>query len=93
MEAFTNLILLLQPKQFDYESNLDNPSSDSIQCIHDIRMVWSTVASGNEDLIKLAAYTCNPVFVGSCLSGVLRTGAGKPHRLHRERRPVQSDAA
>ena len=73
MHAITNLMLLLHPHlkhqiQTRNESTLDNPPFDSIECIHDIRMVWSPEASADEDLYKLAAYPCHPLLLGRGIS-------------------------
>ena len=95
MVGFTNLILLLQPekKDIDNESYLDNTPSYSIKRVHDIRMVWPPETPGDEDLVKLAAHRRDPVFMGSGVLRILCAGAGKPHRLHRQRRSVQPHAA
>ena len=62
-----NITFAAQNRNND-EGNLDNTSAYSIQCIHDIRMVRPLEAPGNEDLHKLAAYTGNPLLMGSGIS-------------------------
>ena len=64
MTAITNLILLLHPHSNDYESCLDNTSFNSVECIHDIRLVWPPETTGDENFHKLASYSCNIVFMG-----------------------------
>ena len=54
-------------KSTDNESNLDNTTSDNIKCIHDICLVRSPEASGNEDILKLAANCRDTIFLGSSL--------------------------
>ena len=79
--------------QKHYESCLDYTAADRFECVHDIRMVRSPQASGNEDLIKLAADCGHTVLMGSGILRILRSGAGQQDRIHRQRRSVQSDAA
>ena len=50
------------------EGTLDNTPAHSLECFHDIRMVWPPQTSGNEDFHKLAAYSRNPLFMGSGIS-------------------------
>ena len=76
-----------------YESIFDGPASCDIQHIHDFCMVRTPQASGDEDIYRLACIPGNPVFMGARLLRILRTGAGKPHRLLRQRRSVQHHAA
>ena len=59
-----NITFAAQNKN-DNEGNLDNTPAHRVECIHDIRMVRPSEASGNEDFDKLAAYSCNPVLMGS----------------------------
>ena len=56
-------------------------------------MVRSSETSGNEDFIKLAADRGHPLFMGSGIPRVLRTGSGKQNRIHRQRGAFQPDAA
>jgi hypothetical protein len=57
----------LQPNSKDDESDFDYPSTYSIECIHDIRLVWSPQTPGNEDFHQLAADPGDIVLMGSSL--------------------------
>ena len=61
--------------------------------LHDVRMVRSPEAPGDEDLHKLVPYRSDTLLMGSGLLRILRTGAGKQNRLRRKRRSVQPHAA
>ena len=64
-----------------------------LERLHDVRMVRSPEAPGDEDLHKLAPYRSDTLLMGSGLLRILRTGAGKQNRLCRKRRSVQPHAA
>ena len=79
--------------KYDNEGYLDNIIAHSVECLHDIRVVRPSEASGDEDFHKLATHTCNTLLMVSGIPRILRTGSGQQDRLHRKRRPVQPYAA
>ena len=94
MPAITNLILLLQPNQTSsYESDLDNLTPYSLERLHDIRLVRTSEAAGDENLIRLASHRSDPLLMGSRIPRILRPGSGQQNRFRRKRRSFQSDAA
>ena len=56
-------------------------------------MVWTSQASGNENFDRMAGHSCDSSVMGIGILRVLRPGPGEPHRLFRQRRPVQYHAA
>ena len=77
----------------DNEGNLDHIIIDSIERIHDVRMVRPPQAPGNEDLLKLAAHPDHPLLMGSSILRILRPGTGKQDRIRGQRRSIQPHAA
>ena len=64
-----------------------------LERLHDVRMVRTPEAPGDEDLNQLAPYRSHTILLGSSVFRILRTGAGKQNRLCRERWSVQPHAA
>ena len=49
----------------------------SIERLYDIRLVRTSQAAGNENILKLASDRSDPLLLGSRIPRILRSGAGQ----------------
>lgn len=68
--------------------------TDHFQCLHDIRMVWSSEDAGAElDLKFHTPRDRYPHFVGYSAARIFLSGAGQPYGFSWQRRPFLPHAA